>query len=53
MDRAERLITAIFQTMTDVLQAELRPRLLELVHDELEGAKQDGISEAMEIGRDD
>jgi hypothetical protein len=49
MDRAERLVTTIFQTMADIL----RPHLLELLRDELEEAKQDGISEAMEIGRDD
>jgi hypothetical protein len=49
MDRAERLVTAIFQTMTDIL----KPHLLELLRDELEDAKQEGISEAMEICRDD
>jgi hypothetical protein len=53
MDRAERLLTAIFQTMTDVLQSQLRPRLLDLVRDELDEARQDGISEAMEVGRGD
>jgi hypothetical protein len=49
MDRAERLITAIFQMLGDTL----RPHLLELLRDELEDAKQEGIREAMEVGRDD
>jgi hypothetical protein len=49
MDRAERVVTAILQTMADIL----RPHLLELLRDELEEAKQEGISDAMEIGRDD
>jgi hypothetical protein len=49
MDRAERVVTAILQTLADTL----RSRLLELLRDEFEEAKQDGISEAMEIGRDD
>jgi hypothetical protein len=49
MDRAERLVTAILQTMTDIL----KPHLLELLRDELEDAKQEGIGEAMEICRDD
>jgi hypothetical protein len=53
MDRAERVATAIFQTMFDVLQSQLRPHLLALLRDELEDAKQEGISEANEIGHEE
>jgi hypothetical protein len=48
MDRAERVVTTILQILADTL----RPHLLELLRDEFEEAKQDGISEAAEILRD-
>jgi hypothetical protein len=48
-DRAECLITAIFQMM----DAALRPHLLELLRNELAEAEQEGFRQAQEMRRDE